>query len=110
MNGGRTRTLDPASKSKLDETLLLKTLQSTFGRNTRGGDDGASDAGSSIGLGRGIGIRRPASSMSFRSDARGGSGVDIEGISRRFFDGEAGLEFVGELILQDDETTSHMCV
>ena len=48
--------------------------------------------------------------MSFRSDARGGGGVDIEGISRRFFDGEAGLEFVGELILQDDETTSHMCV
>ena len=110
LNGGRTRTLDPASKSKLDETLLLKTLQSTFGRNARG-DDGASDAGSSIGLGRGMGIRRPASSMSFRSDARGGGGgVDIEGISRRFFDGEAGLEFVAELILQDDETTSHMCV
>lgn len=103
MNNARLRALDPSAKAKLDETLLLKALQAAFGSKKRVTVDHGSRAGS-------ITSSRGGEEGSSAVIAGASEGVEITGLARRFFEANAGLSFVSELIINNDDTPATLSV
>lgn len=82
--------VDPSTQGqKFEETLLIRSLTKHFG-GSRSNNNSTNHHGDAA------------------TDTVDSEGVPFIAVQRRFFDASAGMDFVRQLIVQDDETASHL--
>lgn len=91
--GGNNAASGRGGLFKVDDTLLVKTLQAAFSNSAPPTVD---EHGT------------PLTATARATWGMDNPGVPVIAMQRRYFDAEAGEDFVKQLIVQDDETEMHL--